>query len=73
MRIPACNKSNLQADKKGNQGHQRDNFIDQWLQTEDDQVVILSTSCLFQGLWKGLHVGVSSLFHVPNGFAYYVA
>ena len=34
-------------------GQQRDNFIDKWLQTEDDYVVILSTSRLFQWLWNG--------------------
>ena len=33
--------------------HQRDNFVNQWFQTEYDLVGILSTSCLFQWLWKG--------------------
>ena len=34
-------------------GNQRDNLINQWRQIEDDYVVILLTSRLFQLLWKG--------------------
>ena len=34
-------------------GNQRDNLINQWRQTEDDYVIILLTSRLFQLLWKG--------------------
>ena len=35
-------------------GNQRDNLINQWRQIEDDYVVILLTSRLFQLLCKGL-------------------
>ena len=34
-------------------GNQRNNLINQWRQIEDDYVVILLTSRLFQLLWKG--------------------
>ena len=33
--------------------NQRNNLINQWRQVEDDYVVILLTSRLFQLLWKG--------------------
>ena len=39
-------------------GQQSDNLINQSLQAQDDQVVILSTSPLFQWLWKGPLCGI---------------